>query len=304
MTDSPSDRSGGRLRGCLLAGCAVVVLLLLVPPILLWAFARSVEENAQPPRDLTRRHALPATGTGRLELDVRMADLTIEPAPAGSPLRLEAHWDPSRFRLEEGLRPTADGWTYRLRIAGRGLRTWLPVGNQGHTHGPELRLWVPADRPLAITGEVGMGRSSLELGGLALSSLDLELGMGEHTLSFSSPVTTPVSRLALDASMGEIEVLLAGNASPRELAIEHGMGELRLDLGGRWRNDGRVDLSLGMGNCQVALPDREEAGALVEKGRVRMGSRSIDDLAESELVPGMPVVRIRAEGGMGELVIR
>ena len=82
------------------------------------------------------------------------------------------------------------------------------------------------------------------------------------------------------------------------------MGDLRIDLGGRWRNDGRVSLDLGMGSCRVDLPDTSDAGAVVEKGRVRMGSRQIDDLAESELVPGLPVVRIRAEGGMGDLVIR
>jgi hypothetical protein len=302
MADSTAERSGGRMRGCLLIGCAAAIVLAFVPPMLLWTFSRGLEDDSGPPRDISRQHVLPTSGAGRIELDVRMAELIVEPAPAGSPLRLEAHWDPNRLRLEEALEPGAEGWTYRVRLGGRGLRTWL--GDQGRHGGAELRLLVPADRPFAIAGEVGLGSSSLELGGLALQSLELELGMGEHTLSFATPTAAPVSRLALDSSMGEIEVLLAGNASPRELAIEHGMGELRLDLGGRWRNDGRVDLSLGMGSCQVALPDREEAGALVEKGRVRMGSRSIEDVPESELVPGMPVVRIRAEGGMGELVIR
>ena len=302
MTDSTAERSGGRLRGCLLIGCAVVLVLSFVPPMLLWAFSRGLEDDSGPPRDVGRQHVLPASGAGRIELDVRMAELIVEPAPAGSPLRLEARWDPNRMRLHEALEPGAQGWTYRLRLSGRAMRTWL--GNQGRHGGAELRLLVPADRPFSLAGEIGMGSSSLELGGLALQSLDLELGAGEHTLSFATPTAAPLSRLALDSSMGELEVSLAGNASPRELSIEHGMGDLRLDLGGRWRNDGRVSLDLGMGSCRVDLPDTSDAGAVVEKGRVRMGSRQIDDLAESELVPGLPVVRIRAEGGMGDLVIR
>ena len=306
MTDPTAERSGGRLRGCLLTGCVVFVVLCFVPPVLLWALSRGADEDPGPPREISRRHALPA-GPGRIELDVRMSDLTVEAAPAGSPLRLEARWTPGRFQLHEALEPGpgAGGWTYRLRLDGRGLRlrTWLP-GRHGHVPNPELRLLVPAGHPLAIDGEVGMGQSTFELGGLALRSVDLELGVGEHTLAFSTPTTVPMERLVLDSSMGEVEVDLAGNASPRLLSIEHGMGDLRLGLAGQWRNDGRVDLHLGMGHTRVTLPAREEAGAVVEQGRVRMGSRHIDDMAESELVPGLPVVRIRAEGGMGELVIR
>ena len=302
MTDPPAERSGGRMRGCLLTGCVVVLVLSFVPAVVLWALSRGAEEDAGPPRELSRQHVLPA-GAGRIELDVRMTELIVEPAPAGSPLRLEARWHPSRFRLEEALEPSEGGWTYRLRLTGRGLRTWLP-GSHGQVSGSELRLLLPADRPMSIAGEVGMGRSAFELGGLALQSVELELGAGEHALAFSSPTTLAVSRLALDSSMGELDLDLAGNASPRELSIHHGMGELRLDLGGRWRNDSRVDLRLGMGHTSVELPAREEAGALVEQGRVRMGSRRIEDMAESELVPGLPVVRIRAEGGMGELDIR
>lgn len=302
MTDSTAERSGGRLRGCLLIGCAAAIVLAFVPPMLLWAVSRGFEDDSGPPRDVTRQHVLPASGAGTIELDVRMAELIVEPAPAGSPLRLEGRWDPNRMRLVEELEPGAQGWTYRVRLTGRGLRTWF--GNQGRQRGAELRLLVPAGRPFSIAGEVGLAESSFELGGLALQSVDLELGVGEHAVSFATPTAAPVSRIALDSSMGELEVHLAGNASPRDLSVEHGMGDLRLDLGGRWRNDGRVSLSLGMGSCRVSLPDAGEAGALVEKGRVRMGSREIDDLAESELVPGLPVVRIRAEGGMGDLVIR
>jgi hypothetical protein len=307
-TDPPAPRSGNRLRGCLIFGCAGLVLLSLVPPVLLWALSRAAADDAGPPREVRRRHVLPAAGPGAVpglvELRVRMAELVVEPGPPGSPLLLEAAWDPNRFRLDEGLEQSAGGWTYHLRTHGRGLRTWLRLGGSGHVEPPKLRLLVPPGHPLALRGEVAMGTSSLELGGLALSEVDLDLGMGEHTVSFSTPLTTPLASLRIDSSMGELDVLRAGNASPRELVVAHRMGELHLDLAGAWRNDGRVDLSMGMGECRVALPDPTEAGALVEKGRVTMGSRSIEDHGPADLVPGAPTLRIRAEGAMGELEIR
>ena len=121
MADPPSERSGGRLRGCLLTGCVVFVVLSFVPPVLLWALSRGADEDPGPPRDLSRQHVLPP-GPGMIELDVRMMELVLEPAPAGSPLRLEARWTPGRFELEEGLEPGPDRWTYRLRFNSRGLR--------------------------------------------------------------------------------------------------------------------------------------------------------------------------------------
>ena len=95
MTDSTPERSGGRLRGCLLIGCAVVLVLSFVPPMLLWAFSRGLEDDSGPPRDVARQHVLPASGAGRIELDVRMAELIVEPAPAGSPLRLRLSGTPT-----------------------------------------------------------------------------------------------------------------------------------------------------------------------------------------------------------------
>lgn len=303
--DQSTARSGSRLRGCLLAGCLGLVVLTVAPPVVLWSLTRGWDEPPGPPRHLAREHVLqplgPAT-SGRVVLDVAMSDVSIEVGEPGSQLRVEADWDPKRFRFSEGLERDDEGWVYRVELRSRGLRAWTPV--YVDHHGPELRLRLPPDQPMAVEGEIGMGRSVIDLGGAAIGRIELELGTGEHTLTFSRPLRAALELLRLDSSMGELEVEQVGNASPRQLSIAHRMGELRLDLGGPWRNDGEVDLQLSMGHCEVRLPERDEAGALVEESRMTMGSRRIEDQAESEIPPGLPRLRIRARGGMGELEIR
>jgi hypothetical protein len=245
--------------------------------------------------------AVAGAGRGRIVLDVSLADLHLVPVASGAPLRLVASYDETRFRLEESLDEDGDDWTYRLRLRSRGLRGWW---NNNSNSTSRLRLEVPRGMALTLEGKVGIGASELELGGLTLGAIDLDLGVGEHQLRFSEPTVGPMALLRLDSSMGELELVGVGNASPRELSIEHGMGELDLDLGGAWRNDGRVELKVGMGESRVRLPGLHEAGGMVVESRVGMGSRHIEDVAEADLPEGLPRVRIHARGGMGNLDVR
>jgi hypothetical protein len=244
--------------------------------------------------------AIPAAGHGRIVLDVTLADLEVVPVDAGRPLRLTAEFDRARYRLDESLEESGADWTYQLRFRSRGMRSWW--GNHGR--GPQLRLEVPRGAAVSVEGKFGVGESDIELGGLTLDAVELDLGMGSHELSFSAPTVGTTAFVRIDSGMGELDLVRVGNASPRELEIDHGMGELSVDLGGAWRNDSEVELELGMGECQVSMPARSEAGGIVVESDLAMGSRSIDDVAEADVPAGLPKVRIRTSGAMGNLDIR
>lgn len=267
--------------------------------------ATSPEEagsGAVPPAAATAELvALPGAARGRVILDVQMAELEIVPAPAGAPLRLVADYDTSRYRLEEELAEDAGEWTYRLELGGRGWRSWW--NNSGTS--ARLRLEIPRGVPVVIEGKVGMGRSEMDLGGLTLAAVDLEVGMGDHEIGFAEPTVGTMAALEIESAMGRLDVAKAGNASPRSIAIDHGMGELTLDLGGAWRNDGEVELEVGMGNSRITLPDRSEASGIVVDTDVAMGEARIRNaVATADAPPGLPRVHIRSTGAMGNLDIR
>ena len=254
---------------------------------------------ALPPGGEPELAPIPGARHGRIVLDVSMAELELVPVPAGSPLRLVARYDRERFELTENLREEAGGWVYELAFETRGMR-WFN-NTVGHNR---LRLEVPQGAPVSIEGDMGFGASEIDLGGLAVDTVDLDLGAGEHKLTFSEPTAGAMARLKIDASMGELDVTGVGNGSPREVEIDHGMGELTLDLGGRWRNDGDVKLELGMGDCRVELPAPTEAAGIMVESSVSMGSTDVPATRRADAAPGVPQVRIRASGGMGNLRVR
>jgi hypothetical protein len=301
LVETPPPR---RWRKRALVGCLLLLGVFLLTGSVLWAMIVAAANTPEEPHHQVFSHPLPA-GSGTIEIDARFADLEIEPGPPGSPLRLEASWDEARYHLNESLRPEGDAWRYELRFRGHGLRLVEIDGDHGAVLGGNvLRLTVPRDRSVALVGRYGLGESVLELGGLSLSSVDLRFGMGDHEVNFSEPTTQPLSLLRVEGTLGEITLDHAGNASPRRLALKHGMGDLVLDLTGQWRNDGDVELHLGMGDAEVHLPLADQAGAIVERAHVGLGDGEVHDRPISALTPGVPRVRIRATGGMGDLRIQ
>jgi hypothetical protein len=300
----PVEPSPRRWPKRLVIGCLVIFGLFTLAGSVLWALIVSSAGEPGRPRHQVFTHVLPP-GEGTIEIDARLADLDIVPGPPGSPLLLEARWDDARYRLDESLQPQGDGWRYELRFHGHGLRLIQIDGNSDVIAGGNgLRLTIPRDRSVSLVGHFGLGESALDLGGLSLSSVDLQFGAGEHRLAFAEPTAQPLSLLRVEGSFGEITIDGAGNASPRRLAVKHGMGDLVLDLTGQWRNDGDVELHLGMGDSEVHLPLTDEAGAIVERAHVGLGDGEIHDRPISELPAGLPRVRIRATSGMGDLRIQ
>jgi hypothetical protein len=333
--DNPRPRR--RLGGCVLGGCLALLALVAIPPVVIFAWAANPGPaadwddtvSAHPVPGATVPAALPAKSPdaeaapgdatspaaptaaalpiatagrpGRIVLDVAMAELAIVPVAAGEPVRLHASYDRARFELIERLDEVASGWSYELTFQARGVQRFWDSGTRRPA---KLRLEVPRGTPIELEGELGLGDYQIELGGLSLANVDLELGVGQHSVAFSEPTAAPLRLLRLHSGMGELTVIGAGNASPEQISVEQGMGELELDLRGAWKADGLVDIQIGMGECRVLLPERHQAGGLVVDSDIGMGSRNVDDVAESELPPGLPRVRINAEGGMGNIDIR
>lgn len=306
--------------GCTVLGCLSLPFLLVAVALGL-AFVESQRgSRASEPRSATFEQPLPAAelpleqppgGTGEtlpseipaaarpgtLWLDVTAAELDLEPVPAGQPLRVEADYDAASFELRRDFGEGREEWRYELTF---GPRSWLRLTQFDDHLDPRLTVYVPQGQPLALRGRIRLAESTLELGGLALTEVDLDLGAGEHNLSFRRPSPRPLLRVKIDSSVGELILDRLGNASPQIVDIEHSAGSLLVDLDGAWRNDSRVRLDFGLGECRVRLP--REARLEVEGARVALGRREIRGL-DRDLPPEAPRIVLQARGSIGELRI-
>jgi len=239
---------------------------------------------------------------GRIILDLAGGEFEILAGEAGSPVRVGGQYNSGAFEITEQLQEERDGsWTYRLRF--RRSVSWMRMLYGDQHEGNRVRISLPRGVPFALEGNVRTGVSRWELGGLWLVDSDLRIGTGEHRLDFSEPTREPMARFRLEARMGDFGVGRLGNASPSEVTIQGGMGEMSLDLRGEWRNDAEVVGRWRMGAFDVRVPPDVRVDA--DGATIFIGAADLSRLRRLPVAEeGAPTLRLDLAGSMGELVVR
>ena len=234
---------------------------------------------------------------GRVILDISLANFTIIPTSPGTPVRLDAHYNSGSYKLKETFASSGElGWTYRLTFGKRSMFQFFHIDPDNR-----LELYLPEGTPIVLEGQLGVGKSQLELGGLWIESVDLEIGIGDHSIDFDKPLAVPMTRFEIDGSIGELRIRLLGNASPAHVRIDHSIGALYVDLRGAWQNDSDVFVDSSIGKCHVDLP-AEGIGLELVGASITFGESDTRGARRRGEVPvGAPVVRLRVSHSLGEL---
>jgi hypothetical protein len=250
--------------GCLgIAGIALVVVAAILTTAWLQMRSERVESReltaapsaapseAAPPD----APAVTASQPVRVVLEVAVAAVTIEAAPPGEPIRVLAEYDPRQFRLEHDYQGSDEaGWTYRVEFAPNGWRNLALLRVKLGAAPPELRLLLPRDVPLVLEGLIDRSHAAVELEGLHLRAVDLEVEGGALDVSVWEPLPVPMERLVLRGHTGMVKVARVGNASPGHVEIAQHMGAIDLDLRGAWLRDADVRIEGHVAGGSIRLP--------------------------------------------------
>jgi hypothetical protein len=205
------------------------------------------------PLEGTRAAVTKAAGT--VILDLRHADFQIEPGRPGERLRVEASYDTNAYSLEESFEDTEDGsWTYRVEF--ERTAPWLSTAMNELFGGasPDIRIFLPVDTPMALELKVSEGGAQVELGGLWLTTADLDVARGGFILGIDEPTREPMESFRLRGTMGGVVLGRLGNASPRQLDLGVSMGGGHIDLRGQWVADSEITVKFSMGGGEIQLP--------------------------------------------------
>jgi hypothetical protein len=202
-------------------------------------------------------------------------------------------WEPE-LTYEDGVLTIEQGGT---------KEDWgIPTGN---THN-EWELEFPPEVALNMDFKVGAGNGKLDLTGLKLEELKMDLGAGDFEVRFYEPNKTEMNHLTLNTGASKLEMIGIGHAGPERMKVQGGVGDITLDFTGAWPNSSDVQITAGVGSLTLRLPDNvgvrvETEGGLTNvqasDGLERTGDTYVNDAfgeTETEL-------RIEVTTGIGNL---
>jgi hypothetical protein len=126
----------------------------------------------------------------------------------------------------------------------------------------EWELAFSPEVPLEMDIKTGAGQGDLDFTDLQIEKLDIDLGAGDFSVQFNAPNRAEMSRFTLDVGAADLEIEGVGNASPEEMIVQGGAGKISLDLTGDWANSADIEVTSGVGQLDLRLPD--DVGVRVE----------------------------------------
>ena len=182
--------------------------------------------------------------------------------------------------------------TVELRPLGSKLIALLRAKLGGRP--PMLRIALPPDVRLEITGSLERSFAAMELGRLSVEAVDLNVEEGAVKVSFREPLSAPMETMRIIVDRGALSIAGLGNASPRESVLLQHLGAVDLDLRGAWARDANLRLIGAAAGGSVWLPDDVRITGLDDSRGIRFD--------EDPEVP-RPTLNLSISETMGRFVV-
>lgn len=209
--------------------------------------AAPIAVSAQSWRTVTMSRQL--SGEDRLSVDVSygVGHFKVRPAEEGVLYSMQLRYD------EEVFEPHADYGRNRLDVGVENVGKSIRLGKD--RSGGEMDLALARGVPMDLDLEFGAVRADLDLGGLALTRLDLSTGASESTVDVSEPNPTEMRNATFEVGAADFTVRHLGNLNARHIDVSAGVGEVTLWFNGNWRQDAAVSIDMGLGSLQLRIPE-------------------------------------------------
>lgn len=100
-----------------------------------------------------------------------------------------------------------------------------PFGHWGTNEDTEWNIRLSPRIPLTLHVKAGVGRSTFDLAGLRVSSLDLDAGVGNVRIIF--PAAAGLTEAKIDAGVGDVTLQIPGNVGAR-IHVDMGLGSVQI----------------------------------------------------------------------------
>ena len=187
---------------------------------------------------------------GERGLDVQLrygaGRFSVQPGPAELLYRMQLRYDEELFEP----RTDFDGRSLELGVEGNG-----PHFRIGKNEGGQMDVELAPAVPMELEIEFGAGTADIDLGGLALTHLSIRTGASETLLDVSRPNPVTLEEAELQIGAADFTARRLGNLNARRIEVNAGVGDVTIDLSGEWKQDGVVQVKMGLGSLELRLPE-------------------------------------------------
>lgn len=118
----------------------------------------------------------------------------------------------------------------------------------------DWRVQLTRSAPLELMIDATAADAALDLTGIPLRRFALNSGAAAATVRFDAPNTEAMSVFDANVGAGGLKLIGMGNADASEVRIAGDVGDIAIDLGGRWQRDLRVVVTSVFGGISITAP--------------------------------------------------
>lgn len=182
----------------------------------------------------------------RVSVEYGAGRFTVRAMDTGLLYRMNLEYDEDRYE------PVAEYASHRLNVGVKSIRNRF---RSGDSDGARLDLELARGVPMDLDLEFGAVRADVDLGGLALTGLELSTGASESVIDVSEPSPSSMERARFEVGAAEFTARRLGNLNAERIEVDAGVGSLTLWLDGEWRRDARVGIDMGLGFLELRVPE-------------------------------------------------
>jgi hypothetical protein len=241
------------------------------------------------------------------------------PAPSGE-VDLTLKFGAGEFTLSGGASNALVSGTARYNVADfkpeietNGERIMLQTGNLNIEGIPDIGGDVVNEwdlklgqTPMALTISAGAFKGDFDLGGLALTDLEMSGGASDVRLDFSAPNLAEMRdfRYSTGASTARLSGL--ANANFERMLFRSGLGDYTLDFDGQLQRDADVTVETGVSQVTVVIPQGMNVRVIVNGAlsNVDLSGAWQQSGSEYTLLGAGPLLLIHVQMGAGNLELR
>lgn len=214
--------------------------------IVLLGALTATSAEAQNMRTVTMSRQL--EGEDEVQVDVEYGAGRFVVRPVGDNLlyRMNLRYDEDRYE------PVAEYSNGKLEI-GVDSRGRSRLG--GDREAGELSLELARGVPMDLELQFGAVKAELDLGGLALTDLDLHTGASESVIDISEPNREVIGTARFEVGAADFTLHNLGNLNAERIEVDAGVGSLTLWLDGEWQRNTRLAIDMGLGALELRVPE-------------------------------------------------